>query len=461
MRQDGAWFSNALEPNTAINGIINLRDANNQVVEYSKLRYTCDEFPPATWVEGGDNTDGNTPAQTRCAGMRCGTATKSEQDCMQFQVYFLKSSKRALLTLDVAGQATSHGKLRSALEKVIIRRQEKYQQFSYYEPKNSIILFGFAQNNVADGYAARVWTYSDPAMSQVEDTGYVTQAKKRADGEEGNFTFPTHRWPAEVNITELEARIKSGHGTEYLVPANDSWVNWSDLTGSTMHMLGMNGTDQKFRWDDYDEEEEEDEDWSEDEDEDEDEDEVQEIREEPKLNLKEEPVTWTKHQPALGKLNLNVRTISDSNITPLLKRATSQQLQDARTVVEQALAESSKLNQARLAKPLRNTYGLRPGTVVGGSIVPNATTNPNQDVTPLLQITDQIAEAAALVAEADAVATTGNATKRAVAAAGTYWMEALARKGTVPWGDDPAYVVFRNVLDYGAVGDGVTVSLRK
>lgn len=360
--------------------------------------------------------------------------------------------KKALLTLNIAGQASSHGTLRRALENIIIRRQEKYKQFTYYEPKNSVVLFGFVQNNVADGYAARVWTFADPDMTQLENTDFVTQAKKRADGEAGNFTFPTHHWPAEVNIMELEARIKSGHGTEYLVPANDSSVNWSDLMGSTMPMPGMNGTSQMFRWDDYDEEEEEDEDWSEDEDE----DEVQEIREEPKLK---QPVTLTKRQPALGKVN--VRTISDANITPLLKRATSQQLQDARAIVEQALAESSKLNQARLEKPLRNTYGLQPGTVVGGSIVPNATTNPNQDVTPLLQITDQIAEAAALVAEADAVAATGNVTKRAVAAAGTYWMEALARKGTVPWGDDPEYVVFRNVLDYGAVGDGVTVSLRK
>lgn len=37
-----------------------------------------------------------------------------------------------------------------------------------------------------------------------------------------------------------------------------------------------------------------------------------------------------------------------------------------------------------------------------------------------------------------------------------HWMQSLARKGTVPWGNDPEYVVFRNVLDYGAVGDGVT-----
>ncbi|CAK7236239.1 hypothetical protein SBRCBS47491_009570 [Sporothrix bragantina] len=39
---------------------------------------------------------------------------------------------------------------------------------------------------------------------------------------------------------------------------------------------------------------------------------------------------------------------------------------------------------------------------------------------------------------------------------GTYWMQGLARKGTVPWGNNASYVVFRNVRDYGAVGDGVT-----
>ncbi|KAF1817732.1 glycoside hydrolase family 55 protein [Dissoconium aciculare CBS 342.82] len=36
-------------------------------------------------------------------------------------------------------------------------------------------------------------------------------------------------------------------------------------------------------------------------------------------------------------------------------------------------------------------------------------------------------------------------------------MESIARKGTVPWGNDPNYKVFRNVVaDYGAKGDGKT-----
>lgn len=37
-------------------------------------------------------------------------------------------------------------------------------------------------------------------------------------------------------------------------------------------------------------------------------------------------------------------------------------------------------------------------------------------------------------------------------------MQGLARKGSVSWGDNSTYLVFRNVRDYGAVGNGVTVS---
>lgn len=81
MRNDGQWFSNALEPGTTINGIVNLRNANNQITSYSGMRYTCDEFPPKTWVEGGDFTDRSQPAQTRCAAFRCGPGIKAEQNC--------------------------------------------------------------------------------------------------------------------------------------------------------------------------------------------------------------------------------------------------------------------------------------------------------------------------------------------------------------------------------------------
>lgn len=125
------------------------------------------------------------------------------------------------------------------------------------------------------------------------------------------------------------------------------------------------------------------------------------------------------------------RAIPEHKTTPLLKRATAQDLQAARAIVEKALNESSPLNRARVDKPLRNKYGLRPGTVVGGGTVPgnSSLASTNKDVPPLLVITDEIAAAAALVAEAEMGGSwnrsgPGNVTRRATAAStGTYWME--------------------------------------
>lgn len=130
-------------------------------------------------------------------------------------------------------------------------------------------------------------------------------------------------------------------------------------------------------------------------------------------------------------INPEPRSIREHMVTPLLKRATAQDLQAARAIVKKALAESSKLNKARVEKPLRNKYGLRPGTIIGGGTAPgdSSLASINKDVPPLLVITDEIAAAAALVAEADMggswnASGSWNVTKRATAAsAGTYWME--------------------------------------
>lgn len=125
------------------------------------------------------------------------------------------------------------------------------------------------------------------------------------------------------------------------------------------------------------------------------------------------------------------RTIPEHKTTPLLKRAAAQDLQTARAIVDKALNESSQLNRARVDKPLRNKYGLRPGTVVGGGTAPGSSSlaSINKDVPPLLVITDEIAAAAALVAEAEMAGSWNgsellNVTRRATAAsAGTYWMQ--------------------------------------
>lgn len=122
------------------------------------------------------------------------------------------------------------------------------------------------------------------------------------------------------------------------------------------------------------------------------------------------------------------RSVLEYSVTPLLKRATTQDLAAARAIVKNALAQASKLNKARLASPLRNKFKLKPGTVIGGGRTAgmdgtSSMNDINKDVPPLLTITDKIAAAAALVAEADAVGGSRNVTKRAAQADGTYWMQ--------------------------------------
>jgi hypothetical protein len=142
---------------------------------------------------------------------------------------------------------------------------------------------------------------------------------------------------------------------------------------------------------------------------------------------------------------------------PLIKRASARDLAAARKVVKEALAKADKLNRARVANPRRNKYSLAPGTVVKRGLPSNDTAQILNGASPnLLEITPDIAAAAALVAEAEIGGHSLNLTKRATAASGSFWMQSIARKGSVPWGNDPSYKVFRNVLDYGAVGDGVT-----
>lgn len=180
-------------------------------------------------------------------------------------------------------------------------------------------------------------------------------------------------------------------------------------------------------------------------------------------------------------------TSNSTDGKPLLKAASAADLARARSIVADAIAASAERNKARLANPARNQYRLKPGTVIGGAATVPNNNNSNkrrgrrQDQngggvdaapTPLLEITHEIAWAAALVAEAEAVAppegvnlgtthpvpsnSSSSGVKRRVPVRGTYWMETIARRGTVPWGDDPTYQVFRNVLDYGAAGNGVT-----
>lgn len=338
---------------------------------------------------------------------------------------------QTFLTNSLAGQATAHDRLRAQLVDRVNTRRTQYNQFPFYDPKNSVILFGFNMNNQADGIAARVWTYGDPAMSNVEEESRIRQGFARRSEDGMNDTWPERQgWPEEPpTYEELEALIKAGQGTEHLIPANDSFVPWDDMGYMAMQqMLGMDDDDIDFRWDlEGDDDEEYD-------------------MDEPYL---ETPIEHNEKGLRIRrrerKRAASVRSTSDPSITPLLKRATAKDVASARAIVADAINESGALNKARLARPSR-----------GGNKRDVESLPPR----PLLRITNEIAEAAALVAEADTSEADGGAavTRRQVAGGGTYWMGSISRKGSVPWGDDPEYAVFRNVLDYGAVGDGVTVS---
>lgn len=80
----------------------------------------------------------------------------------------------------------------------------------------------------------------------------------------------------------------------------------------------------------------------------------------------------------------------------------------------------------------------------------------------LLQITPELAAAAALVAEAEIAQgniTGTKVTENTLRKRDGFWMENIERRGSSPWGDDPNYKIFRNVKDYGAKGDGSTVCI--
>ena len=51
--------------------------------------------------------------------------------------------------------------------------------------------------------------------------------------------------------------------------------------------------------------------------------------------------------------------------------------------------------------------------------------------------------------------TSGVAVSDTAAADSTYWVASITRQGTVPFGGASGYKVFRNVMDYGAKGDGM------
>lgn len=111
------------------------------------------------------------------------------------------------------------------------------------------------------------------------------------------------------------------------------------------------------------------------------------------------------------------------------------EIEAARVIVDNAIKEMSKLNKARLENPARNKYTLK-STTLGRKRDDSTDSTP-----PLLDITSEIARAAALIANVDASSDTSPSSVTVPKRDGRFWMEGLDRKGTVPWGNDTTYKV--------------------
>lgn len=216
-RNDGEWLHTSTESGSMV---LSHRRTAGQVVELSKLQYTCDEFPPKTWVEGGDGIDRTTPAETRCAGFRCGSG-KSEQNW----------------------QGNSHQVLRGTLDAIA---EERRSEFPHFDNANSVIFFKFITTNLSNGIAAQVMSYSDKAANVLMEMKPITQAKR--DGHSNGLPD----WQSGVLYDRLMALAEAGYGNQIAIPVNDSQANVEPLMPGGMYPTAAMGMVPRWDLDDSD-----------------------------------------------------------------------------------------------------------------------------------------------------------------------------------------------------------------
>ncbi|KAK0103224.1 hypothetical protein ONS95_005259 [Cadophora gregata] len=429
MRHDGPWQYKDLEPGTTIAEIKAKRDNQGNKIP-SWVRYTCDEFPPATWIEGGNGFNSPEaladPSQSRCAAFRCNG---------RFSLFGLRIKVKA----EQNWQATAHNVLQQTMKSMIKARPTA---FPWYQDKGSVAFFEFrrtlATTNPYPGVAATVTAFS-PGLANVIKP--VQQAKREILAERNATLKEEHlsseelfdlnheafwRWADRVTVEELKAM---GPG---LVSQQHILANHTEAAEMMMPQVsGMNN----MPWMDF-ATAGEDADWN-----------ADDYHALPDVVPDVPRADPNKLKRALGNSSLPSNTTS----TPRFSNATSSDLDKARKLVEEAIAKATRLNAARYANPARNQYKLMPGTLLD-----RRDTSDFAAPSPLLDITDELADAAALVSEAEVVGglkSNASVVRRQAASSGTFWMEHIARMGTVSFGDSSNYTVFRNVLDYGAKGD--------
>lgn len=433
-RADGLpWYTTALEPNRPAGAarVLRHRRSNGQIVERSGVKYTCDEFPPATWIQGGSGLQNAEPSYTRCAGFRC-RRSEGGRDAEQ------------------NWQAVGHDQLRRSLKDLAERCLPTWTVTS-----DSPLIFYFRMVNEENDTPVKIYEAdsSTDTENELATTPLGTRSTRERIQEMRKGSLKDYmEWADTVPLHEL-----SSHG--FGVKTHHIFKNQSsapmDLDNSALNMfLHMNYSRSPIA----------------------------------ARSDTERPNDWSFELGTIGGFRQkdrhsefergdSFRSRTDSADSTLLsdtdalaKNFTTARIAAATRIVEEALNRSAEYNQARWENMSRNQYRLKPGTIVGGSgDVLNPVLGKKRSVLDFV-VTPEIEEAAALLTEFEAFGmstnnqtTTGhNATDQvgiaSAAAAGSFWMETITRKGTVPWGNDPSYKVFRNVKDYGAKGDGKTVS---
>ncbi|KAH6722001.1 exo-1,3-beta-D-glucanase [Leptodontidium sp. MPI-SDFR-AT-0119] len=151
---------------------------------------------------------------------------------------------------------------------------------------------------------------------------------------------------------------------------------------------------------------------------------------------------------------------ADNATAPIRPPVTPSALEKARAIVQAALEEAGERNARRVKNPRLNHYYTQNDT--------QAAISARSADNDLFLVNSTVAEAAALVAEADAMYRAGNTTSKRHfhshshshshrKRASSFWIENISHTGSVPFGADASYPVYRNVKDplFGAVGDGI------
>lgn len=272
-------------------------------------------------------------------------------------------------------QATSHDALQRALKTVIRRRNPAgAPEFPWYRAKSSVAWFEFRydlSSTDANGVAAKVYTYSSngsPLPPPAVEKG-ISQAKRDLmgrrvqGGDGGNRTTVSSeqldreafwRWADMVTVEELVALGPTYVSEQHII------ANHSDAGINTPATSGAQGDDGGGLLPDI-------------------------VSGPPRAD----PSKIKKRQEALSEMECS---------PPLLRRASDADIDHARQVVDKALRRSAKLNSARLTSPSRNSHPATPDEDAVKSRAAQAPPPP-----PLLEITKRIADAAALVSEADAI----------------------------------------------------------